>query len=53
MAGEILGIRLLTLHNVHFFMDLVAVARKHIIDGTFAEWKKGVMSELQKGSNNN
>ena len=53
MAGEILGIRLLTLHNVYFYMDLVTVARKHILDGTFAEWKREVVGELIKGSNNN
>ncbi|MFC1476380.1 tRNA guanosine(34) transglycosylase Tgt [Fibrobacterota bacterium] len=52
MAGEILGIRLLTLHNVHFYMDLVTVARKHILDGTFIEWKREIMGELKKGSNN-
>jgi queuine tRNA-ribosyltransferase len=53
MAGEILGIRLLTLHNVHFYMNIVTVARKHIIDGTFTGWKREVISDLQKGGNNN
>jgi len=43
MAGEILAIRLLTLHNVHFFMDLVKQARYHIIDGTFKSWKESIM----------
>jgi queuine tRNA-ribosyltransferase len=50
MAGEILAIRLLTLHNIHFYMELVATARKHIIDGTFIEWKKEVSRTLADGA---
>jgi queuine tRNA-ribosyltransferase len=40
MAGEILALRLLSLHNVHFYMNTVRNARKHILDGTYSEWKK-------------
>jgi queuine tRNA-ribosyltransferase len=39
-AGEILAIRLLTLHNIHFFMELVTRARERILDGSFASWKE-------------
>jgi queuine tRNA-ribosyltransferase len=49
MAGEILAIRLLTLHNIHFYMDLVRQARQHIIDETFSAWKKSVLSAMNSG----
>lgn len=46
IAGEILGIRLVTLHNVHFFVDLARRARKHIAGGTFEPWKTDVLAQL-------
>jgi queuine tRNA-ribosyltransferase len=46
MAGEILGIRLLTLHNVHYFVNLVRTARQRIMDGTFPAWKTGTLRAL-------
>ena len=46
IAGEILGIRLLTLHNIHFYMDLVRQARARICDGTFTEWKADVLEKI-------
>jgi queuine tRNA-ribosyltransferase len=36
-AEEILGLRLITLHNLHFYLDLMNRARNAIEDGTFAE----------------
>jgi queuine tRNA-ribosyltransferase len=36
-AEEILGLRLLTLHNLHFYLVLMSRARSAIEDGTFAE----------------
>jgi queuine tRNA-ribosyltransferase len=38
-AGEILGLRLLTLHNLHFYLTLMRQAREHIEAGTFREFK--------------
>ena len=38
-AGEILGIRLITLHNLHFYLNLARQARGHIELGTFAPWR--------------
>ena len=46
MAGEILAIRLLTLHNIHYYMELVKGARERILDGTFGEWKKEVLAGM-------
>jgi queuine tRNA-ribosyltransferase len=38
IAGEILGSVLLTLHNVRFYLDLMARARAHIEAGDYATW---------------
>jgi queuine tRNA-ribosyltransferase len=38
VANEMLGLRLVSLHNVRFLIRLVAEARQHIIDGTFESW---------------
>ena len=40
MANEILGSTLLTLHNLHFFLDLVLQAREHIETGDFGPWHR-------------
>jgi queuine tRNA-ribosyltransferase len=40
MAGEILALRLISLHNVYFYQELVASARRAIIAGTYAEWSE-------------
>ena len=39
-VGEILGMRLLTLHNLHYYLNLAANIRKAIEEGTFAEFRK-------------
>lgn len=39
-ADEILGKQLLTLHNLHFYLDLMAQARAHITAGDFTPWAK-------------
>ena len=38
-AGEILGLRLLSFHNLHFYLSLVAKAREAIEAGTFLAFK--------------
>jgi queuine tRNA-ribosyltransferase len=38
VSGEILGLRLLSLHNVHFLIRLMRTAREHIAGGTFDQW---------------
>src|SRR5690606_8990714 len=40
VAGEILGLQLASLQNLSFYLHLVKEARKHIIEGTYAPWKK-------------
>lgn len=38
LADEILGLRLLSLHNVHFLVTLMRDARSAILDGSFERW---------------
>jgi queuine tRNA-ribosyltransferase len=38
LADEILGLRLLSLHNVHFLVSLMRRARAALLDGTFDGW---------------
>lgn len=45
-AGEILALRLLSIHNVHFYVNLVKEARRQILAGTFAEWKKMILPKI-------
>lgn len=39
-AGEMLGGTLLTIHNLHFFLDLLGQARAHIEARDFGPWHK-------------
>jgi queuine tRNA-ribosyltransferase len=38
LADEILGLRLLSLHNVHFLVSLMRQARQALLGGTFDGW---------------
>jgi queuine tRNA-ribosyltransferase len=40
VADEILGHRLLSLHNVHFLVRLMRLAREHIGAKTFGGWSR-------------
>lgn len=46
LAGEVLGIRLLTLHNIAFYLELTRSARAHIMSGTFGEWKAEMLAAM-------
>jgi len=39
-AEEILGLRAITEHNLHFYLNLMAGARAHLDAGTFAEFRR-------------
>jgi len=43
-AEEILGLRLVTLHNLHFYLTLMRKIRSSILDGTFAEFRREFVS---------
>ena len=38
-AQELLALEIASIHNLSFYLWIVKEARKHIIDGTFSEWK--------------
>lgn len=43
-AGEILGPRMGTLHNVQFFVGLLQAMRRAIVEGLFVEWRNAFLS---------
>ncbi len=43
-AEEILGLRLVTLHNLHFYLNLMARARQTIEAGTFENFRRGFVA---------
>ena len=43
-AGELLGPRLATLHNIHFFIRLMSQMRKAIKERRFVDWKRELLS---------
>jgi queuine tRNA-ribosyltransferase len=40
IAEETLGLRLLSIHNVHFLVSLMRAARAAIVEGTFDAWSR-------------
>lgn len=46
IAREILALELASIHNLHFYLQLVAQARKKIIDGSFSQWKNEIVKNL-------
>jgi len=49
VAGEILGAVLLTIHNLAFFLDLMAQARRHIEAGDYATWHREWIARYEAG----
>jgi queuine tRNA-ribosyltransferase len=47
-SKEILGAQIATLHNLSFFLWLTREARRRIQQGTFLEWKKHLLPELER-----
>jgi queuine tRNA-ribosyltransferase len=39
-AGELLPLSLVSIHNLHFYQQLVAETRTRILEGTFASWAR-------------
>ena len=46
-AEEILGLRLITMHNLHFYLNLMKQARDAIESGTFDELRKTFVSQYK------
>ncbi|PXA05221.1 tRNA guanosine(34) transglycosylase Tgt [Coraliomargarita sinensis] len=49
MSKELLAHTLLSIHNVHFFLDLMAQARAHIEAGDFESWSHAWIERYQAG----
>ncbi len=45
-AQELLAMQIASIHNLAFYLRLVKDARKHIINGDFTQWKRGVIENL-------
>ena len=48
IAKEILAYELATIHNLHFYLNLVTEARQKIIEGCFKEWKLNKVNKIKK-----
>lgn len=49
LAKEVLVLRLLSLHNLHFYGELMALARAHIKAGTFTTFKAATLARMAEG----
>ncbi len=49
-AEELLGHRLVSLHNVHFYLDIMRGAREAISRDAFSEYKRGFLAAYRTGS---
>jgi queuine tRNA-ribosyltransferase len=50
VSDEILGLRLLSLHNVHFLISLARQARVAIVQGRLDAWARAFLERLKSGS---
>lgn len=48
VSDEMLGPMIGSIHNLHFYIDLVTVARQKILDGTFASWKNEILPKISR-----
>ncbi|MSU69517.1 MAG: tRNA guanosine(34) transglycosylase Tgt [Opitutaceae bacterium] len=49
LAGEILSCTLLTIHNLHFYLDLMAQARAHLEAGDYGPWHLAWIARYEAG----
>ena len=49
MVDDILGLRLVSIHNVRFLIRLGEQARARILDGTFDEWRRAWLARVNTG----
>ena len=47
---EILGYRIATQHNLNFYIQIMNIMRKKIIEGTFIEWSNNFFIRYSKSS---
>jgi queuine tRNA-ribosyltransferase len=46
LSGEMLCLRLLSVHNLHWYGELTLAARQAITEGRFASWARHVLSSM-------
>jgi queuine tRNA-ribosyltransferase len=51
-SGEMLGAQLASLHNLHYFLNLMSEARAHIAAGDFTPWAKERAERMDAGERN-
>ena len=49
-AGEILGLRMLSVHNSHFFLEVMRDIRRYLADGTFDDYREVFIANYQPTS---
>jgi queuine tRNA-ribosyltransferase len=49
VAGEMLGAQLASLHNVHFYLDLMRQAREHVAAGDYTAWATARAEAMDRG----
>jgi len=52
IAGEILALELASIHNLHFYLNLVKEAGEHIKSGDFKIWKEKIINKISLNVNN-
>ncbi|MBO7203296.1 MAG: tRNA guanosine(34) transglycosylase Tgt [Paludibacteraceae bacterium] len=45
-ANEFLALQIASIHNLAFYLDLVRVARQHIMENDFSTWKTNIIKQL-------
>ncbi|MDE6270296.1 MAG: queuine tRNA-ribosyltransferase family protein, partial [Muribaculaceae bacterium] len=48
IADELLAMQIASIHNLAFYLWLVGEARRHIIEGDFASWKRNIIPQLSQ-----
>jgi queuine tRNA-ribosyltransferase len=51
-SEEILGLRLVTLHNLHFYLNLMRQMRRAISEGNFKKWSRDFLANYRKREEN-
>jgi queuine tRNA-ribosyltransferase len=52
VAKEILALELASIHNLHFYLNLVQQAREHLKNNDFSIWKKSIINKISLTTNN-
>jgi queuine tRNA-ribosyltransferase len=52
-SGEILAMVLASVHNLHFYIELIKEARLQIINNSFKEWKNKIINKISLRNKNN